>query len=193
MAEKAKALELNKFMKQETYKSQRGNEYLFTFPSMLEVQSEIIDASQIGNGLLSLKLQREALMKMVIEDPQTSWDYWDKKIANKDKTEVVEVEDFDGAKVKYAYKFPGMELANSLTEQATDEDGVFSTAEYYKLLMQHVITVDGEPINFEYWDHHQGYGEVVSGAEAFIGGILEDSEGMEVLGAAMAFVQKWFR
>lgn len=72
---------LSKKGKKETYelKDENGKavqKYLFQFPGILKTQ-ELIDGSTNGVGVTITKDYNESLMKHVIVDPKTDWNYWD--------------------------------------------------------------------------------------------------------------------
>lgn len=179
----------NKNMKQETFTSKRGTEYLFTYPGTFYVQKNVMDAS-MRNGVQDTTLLNEAIMQHILEGDY-DWNYFDKKVATKDRSESIAVKDFDDTEVTYNFKFPGFQRIIKLQAEATADDGSLMTAEYYKGLMKHVIT--NEEVNFSYWDHHDGYAEVMQEADLFVGTIVNNSEYQEVMTAASNFVGKMFR
>ncbi|MFX3616222.1 MAG: hypothetical protein ACE3JK_01660 [Sporolactobacillus sp.] len=76
-----KVVKINKKGKKETFelKDEEGktiDKYLFQFPGVLKAQ-EIIDSSKTVAGAFVEKKYNELLMKHVIVEPKTDWDYWD--------------------------------------------------------------------------------------------------------------------
>jgi hypothetical protein len=76
-----KVVKLSKNGKRETFelKDKGGKiieKYTFQFPGILKTQ-ELIDGSTNGYGTTVTKDYNEALMKHVIIEPKTDWDYWD--------------------------------------------------------------------------------------------------------------------
>lgn len=176
----------DKSYKQETYKSKRGNEYLFTYVGTKFVLQHVIGPNAGKNSQSALQ---EALMEYILEGDY-DWDYWDKKVANTKKSDSIEVDDYDDTKVTYDFKFPGFKKLNELRDNATDDYGQIDISEYWKGLMDVVVQND---IDYDYWDHHDGIMQVMSAADNFLGEIAADSEFQEVMDAAEAFVNKYFR
>lgn len=76
-----KVVKINKKGKQETFelKDEDGKlikKYVFQFPGILKTQ-ELIDGATNGVGITVTKDYNEALMKHVIVEPKTDWNYWD--------------------------------------------------------------------------------------------------------------------
>lgn len=181
--------EYNKAFKQETFTSKRGNDYLFSYTGTRYVLTNVIAPSMI-NGVVNRALRRQLIMKYILEGDY-GWDYWDKKLSNSKKSGSVEVEDYDGTKVTYNFKFPGFEAFNKMTEASTNDDDSLNMVEYYAQLMDHII--QNEEVNWDYWDHHDGIETVMDEADYFLGDAIADSEFQEVMNAAEAFLAKYFR
>lgn len=81
MAEQIKVEHLSNKGKQEPFdlKNDDGKvikKYTFQFPGVRKTR-ELIDRSKNVAGALVLKDYHEELMKHVIIEPKTDWDYWD--------------------------------------------------------------------------------------------------------------------
>lgn len=190
-AAKAPAKKFNKYMHQKTYTSEAGNDYLFSFIGTMQVQQLVIDAS-MRDGKQMESLLDEALMKYILEGDY-DWDFFDKKIPAKERTMSMEAEDFDGKKVTYKFKFPGLEWAVKTIENTTSPDGSDVRADLYKALMTDVIQNKDVQEKPDYWDHHKGYFDVMNACDQFIGNIIYNSEFNEVMSAAAEFVGEMFR
>lgn len=184
-----KPKEMNKVSKQETFVAKSGHKYIFSFPGTWFVQKNVIDASMLPNGTRSDPLYIEALFQHILEGDY-DWAYFDKLVPESAKSDSIQVDDYDGEKMTYDFKFPGFEKIVNLTENSTAVGGQFLTGEYYKGLMKDVITND---VDYAWWDHHEGYATVLHEADLFIGQIIYDSEYLEVVNAAKDFVGRMFR
>ena len=74
------------------------------------------------------------------------------------------------AGIEYAFQFPGTRKTQEILDIAKSP-GFFSDKLYNEQLMEHVI-VNPSNINYEYWDEHDGYREVMAAADRFLGGLL---------------------
>ncbi|GEP72034.1 hypothetical protein FD12_GL001390 [Lentilactobacillus rapi DSM 19907 = JCM 15042] len=181
--------EMNKVSKQETFTSKSGHKYIFSYPGTFFVQKNVIDVATLPNGTRSDPLYDEAIFQHILEGDY-DWAYFDKLVPESVKSDSIQVEDFDGKKVTYDFKFPGFEKFENLVENSTAITGQIVFSEYYKGLMKDVITND---VNFAYWDHHDGYSVVMNQADRFMGQLVYDSEFKEVLDAAKDFLSRMFR
>jgi hypothetical protein len=174
---------------QETFKSSRGHEYIFMFTNTRKVQA-LLDAANRPDGIQSETLLTRLLMDQVLEGNEYDFDYFEKKIANKDKSDEITLEDQDGNQTTYQMKWPGLEAVERMLDGATDSDGKLVNSVLYDSLMKHVITTK---VDWKYWDEHDGYAEVMGEAEAFIQTTLQNSEFHEVMVAAYAFLIRKFQ
>ncbi|WP_333604062.1 hypothetical protein [Lactobacillus acetotolerans] len=174
---------------QETFKSSRGNKYIFMFTNTRKVQA-LLDAANRPDGIQSETLLTRLLMDQVLEGNEYDFDYFEKKIANKDKSDEITLEDQDGNQTTYHMKWPGLEAVERLLDGATDSQGKFVNSVYYDALMKHVIT---DKVDWKYWDEHDGYAEVMAEADAYINTTLQNSEFQEVMVAAYAFLIRKFQ
>jgi len=86
------------------------------------------------------------------------------------KTETITVDDFDGPK-EYTFFFPGLRKAHNIVDQSRMGNGVVDNDVYDGRLMKEVIV---EPkTSWDYWDDHEGYGEVMEKADQFLGKWLQ--------------------
>jgi len=200
MTDKAKTTKVTyaKFGKQETYKSDAGNEYTFTFPGTRTVESKIRQGSLLADGTQSERLLDKALLEIVVQgkldadgNQPSDWAYWDNKVAKKDRKETIKVADHDGTEIEYKLEFPGIEKVLAIKEVSTSDTGVLDEAEYYDQLMQQVIK--SPDVDYDYWDAHDGFLEVMHEADVFIGGTVFGSEMNDVIAAANQFVGGLFR
>lgn len=51
-------------------------DYTFFFPGLKKAHN-LVDFARMGNGVIDNTTYNEGLMKTVIVEPQTNWDYWD--------------------------------------------------------------------------------------------------------------------
>lgn len=71
--------------------------------------------------------------------------------------------------IKYVFQFPGTKRAQEILD--ISKQGVsFSDAIYNELLMKEVIA--SPQTDWDYWDEHNGYKDVLDAADRFLGGLL---------------------
>jgi len=73
------------------------------------------------------------------------------------------------AGVKYTFQFPGTRKTQEILDLAKSP-GFFSDKIYNEQLMEHVIVAP--KTDFDYWDEHKGYREVMAAADRFLGELL---------------------
>jgi len=73
----------------------------------------------------------------------------------------------DGHKVDYTLFFPGLKAAQLVVDDAKMGNGAISEAAYQQGIMEQVI-VDPKT-SWEYWNEHEGFGEVMNEADSFLG------------------------
>ncbi|MGE7121801.1 hypothetical protein ACQKIC_16415 [Peribacillus sp. NPDC046944] len=78
------------------------------------------------------------------------------------KQEVQEIEN-----IKYTFQFPGTKKTQEILDEAA-KGGNFSNTKYHEDIMEHVI-VKPIGVNWDYWDEHEGYREVMALADNFLG------------------------
>lgn len=90
----------------------------------------------------------------------------DKKPFNKfGKQEQVTVAD-----IEYTLQFPGVRRAQQILDSSKGPAGIFYDEAYNTRLMDEVIV---EPkVDWDYWDEHEGYGELMNAADTFLGRFL---------------------
>lgn len=71
--------------------------------------------------------------------------------------------------IKYVFQFPGTKRAREILDESK-ETGSFRDAVYHELLMKEVIA--SPQTDWDYWDEHDGYMDVLSKADTFLGGLL---------------------
>lgn len=184
-----KVIKLKKTNTQETFKSKRGNEYIFMFTNTQKMQ-QLLDSTYRPDGVHSELLMTVAMLKNVLEGNEYDFDYFDKKIANKDKTEEIAVEDEEGNQTDYKFKFPGLLSYYQIMENATGADGITRESLIYDGLMKDVIS---PKTDWKYWDTHAGYAEVMTSAREFVDDVFGNSELAEVMQAAAGFVNRKFQ
>lgn len=74
-----------------------------------------------------------------------------------------------GTGIKYVFQFPGTKRAREILDESK-ETGSFRDAVYHELLMKEVIA--SPQTDWDYWDEHDGYLEVLTEADQFLGGLL---------------------
>lgn len=72
--------------------------------------------------------------------------------------------------VEYLFQFPGVRKAQQILDNSKAPGGIFVDEAYNTQLMEHVIV---QPkVNWDYWDEHEGYREVMALADNFLGRLL---------------------
>lgn len=85
-------------------------------------------------------------------------------------TEDYTVKDAEGNETTYTFFFPGIAKAEELIDNARMGNGAISTRAYNQQVMAQVIV---EPkTDWDYWEEHEGYSEVMDAADSFLGKIL---------------------
>jgi hypothetical protein len=175
---------------QETFTSSRGNKYLFMFTNTKKVQ-DMLDSTLRPDGIRSPMLLAQVIMENIIEGNEYSFEYFDKKIANKDKSDSITLTDEDGNEIKtYDFKWPGLVKYEQMNEKALNQYGVTTDSKMFEGLMKNVIQGD---IDWKYWDEHEGYTEVMTAASDFVEQTFAKSEFAEVMQAATNFVNRKFQ
>ena len=73
------------------------------------------------------------------------------------------------AGVKYILQHPGVRFAVKMRDTSKDYNGQLIEEKYYEQIMEHVIfTEDGKRTNWDYWDEHEGFNEVMKEAITFL-------------------------
>lgn len=155
---------------------------LLNYPGTQAAQ-KLQDTLQSANGYYNLVDFYQGLMKDVILKPKVSYEYFDKKIKEADKTKQIKV-----AGVTYDLKFKDFHTA-VLVEQfdpASSPDS--SNGDFISGLMEEVVRTNGKKTNFDYWDKHDGYLEVMAGAGDFLRSRLETAGFMSLMNAAARFL-----
>ncbi|MBC1935177.1 hypothetical protein HCA69_02280 [Listeria grandensis] len=71
----------------------------------------------------------------------------------------------------YTFQFPGTRAAQELLDQSRNGYGVVVQSAYNESLWKTVI-VEPNNIDWDYWDETEGYSEVMSAADNFLGRLL---------------------
>lgn len=72
--------------------------------------------------------------------------------------------------VTYLFQFPGTRKAQQILDNSKAPGGIFVEEAYHTQLMEHVIV---QPkLDWDYWDEHEGYREVMALADSFLGRLL---------------------
>lgn len=72
--------------------------------------------------------------------------------------------------IEYKFQFPGVRSAQQILDNSKGPAGIFVDEAYNKQLMDTVIV---EPkTDWDYWDEHEGYREVMALADNFLGRLL---------------------
>lgn len=112
---------------------------------------------------MATKKEKETLVALESKNsiPET-----EKKPLNRyGKQEKHNVED-----VEYTFQFPGVRKAQQILDNSKALGGVFSDEAYNTQIMEHVIV--NPKTNWDYWDEHGGYREVMALADNFLGRLL---------------------
>ncbi|WP_117017524.1 hypothetical protein [Aeribacillus pallidus] len=84
-------------------------------------------------------------------------------MAKKGSQKTIEVEG-----KKYILQHPGTRFSVKMRDMA-NVNGQFVEEKYYEELMKHVIfTEEGKQTNWDYWDEHEGFAEVIKEAVLFL-------------------------
>lgn len=71
---------------------------------------------------------------------------------------------------KYKFQFPGVRKAQQIIDDSRNGYGLVVTGSYYEELWENVIM---EPkVDWDYWEEHEGYQEVMSACDRFLGSLL---------------------
>lgn len=71
---------------------------------------------------------------------------------------------------EYTFQFPGVRAAQQILDNSKGPAGIFVDETYNKQLMETVIV--SPKTNWDYWDEHEGYREVMALADNFLGRLL---------------------
>ena len=71
--------------------------------------------------------------------------------------------------VEYTFQFPGTRKVQEMLDGAKVR-GAFSDTVYNEQMMEHVIV--SPKVDWDYWDEHDGYREVMDAADRFLGRLL---------------------
>lgn len=75
------------------------------------------------------------------------------------------------AGIEYTMQFPGVRRAQQILDSSKGPAGIFFDEAYNTKLMEEVIV---EPkIDWDYWDEHEGYRELMDEADTFLGGLFK--------------------
>lgn len=80
-------------------------------------------------------------------------------------------ETFEVADVTYTLQFPGVRRAQQILDGSKGPAGIFYDEAYNTKLMEEVI-VDPK-VDWDYWDEHEGYREVMDKADTFLGKLFK--------------------
>ncbi|MFC6202573.1 hypothetical protein ACFP1L_11935 [Lactiplantibacillus nangangensis] len=84
-------------------------------------------------------------------------------------TEDYTYKDSDGNETNYTFYFPGLAKAEGIIDSSRMGNGAIATRSYNQQLMDQVVV---EPkTNWEYWEEHEGYSDVMDAADSFLGKI----------------------
>ncbi|EGO9358870.1 hypothetical protein POB01_002759 [Enterococcus faecalis] len=72
--------------------------------------------------------------------------------------------------VEYTFQFPGTRAAQAILDNSKGPSNTFSDVAYHSQLMDSVIVVP--KLDWDYWDEHEGYREVMALADNFLGRML---------------------
>lgn len=73
--------------------------------------------------------------------------------------------------VEYVFQYPGTRMAQQILDRAKTVGGGFSDEAYNKQIMDSVIV--SPKTDWDYWDAHLGYREVMAFADNFLGRMLK--------------------
>lgn len=89
--------------------------------------------------------------------------------------ESFEITETDGTKTKYLLQFPGTDTAQKILANAQlAGQGILDSYSYRKDLMKQVI-VQPRGLNYDFFDEHNGFMEVMDKADTFLFGKLDRS------------------
>ncbi|MCI3027686.1 hypothetical protein LMF32_00860 [Desemzia sp. C1] len=75
------------------------------------------------------------------------------------------------AGIEYTLQFPGVRAAQRILDSSKQIGGIFNDEAYNSQIMESVIV---EPkVDWDYWDEHEGYRELMAIADNFLGRMLK--------------------
>lgn len=154
---------------------------LFNYPGT-QVAQQMQDVLASGDGYYNLADFYERLMKDVILKPKVSYEYFDKKLKQADKTKQVTV-----SGVTYDLKFKDFRTAMLVAEFNKVNSPDAQPSDYVEALMSEVIRVNGKKTNYDYWDKHDGYQQILGEASDFNQSRLAAEGFMSLMNAAASF------
>lgn len=150
----------SKASKSEVIEFDDGTKVTLVFPGTSWAQQRVYDPalSQQGQTMDSVLFQN--YMDIVVTEPDLDWSYFDEKVPEDHKKDTIEAIDDDGTKHIYRLSFPGVLTMLQMRDQATDAFGRVLGLEYNTGILQNIV--DNKDVNgLEYFDHHNGYSEVI--------------------------------
>lgn len=155
---------------------------LLNYPGTQKAQ-QMQDILVSGNGYYDLVDFYERLMKDVILKPKVSYDYFDKKLKKEDKAKQITV-----AGVTYDLKFEDFRTGMLVAQFSQENSPDARPSDYAEELMSEVIKANGKKTNYDYWDQHDGYQEVLDQASDFVQSRLAAEGFMSLMNAAAFFL-----
>ena len=155
-----------------------GRRYIFQRPPFSEI-GRITDAAKDSNGRLVPMKFYKLMMEHVIVSPRVDFRYFD-------EIEPVKEKKICPNETEYTLIYPGAKRIAEIEFECLDENDNPSEAKIHELLLKEVIRVNGEPINFDFFEELEDESEfftVMDEAAEF----FRSNEFSQVLKAAAAF------
>src|SRR5690606_11831938 len=119
------------------------------------------------------------MMEHVIVSPRIDFKYFDEIEPNKEKR-------FKVNETEYTFVYPGAKKFAEIEFDCLDENDVPSEAKTHENLLKHIVRVNGEPVNFDFFEELEDpseFFEVINAAAKFFVG----NEFKQVMNAAISF------
>lgn len=162
--------------KKREFKS-NGIQYIFQRPPLSYV-GKLTDDSKEGRVIIPVKYYKN-IMEHVIVSPKVDFAHFDKIEPNKEKK--IELNG-----VEYTFVYPGAKKVAEIERAMQDDDGSPSEYNIHVQLLEHVIRVDGEKVDFDFFeelDDPTDFFTVIDEATEF----FRNNEFKKVIDEAVAF------
>ena len=154
-----------------------GVQYIFQRPPLSYV-GKMTDDSKEGRRIIPYKYYKN-IMEHVIVSPKVDFAHFDQIEPNKEET-------FELNDIEYTFIYPGAKKISEMEGDMQDDAGNPSEYNTHVQLLEHVIRVDGEKINFEFFEELEDPADfftVIEKAAEF----FKESEFKKVINEAVTF------
>lgn len=154
-----------------------GRHYIFQRPPFSEI-GKITDSAKENGRVVPLKFYK-LMMEHVIVSPKVDFKYFDEIEPNKEKK-------FKPNDTEYTFVYPGAKRFAEIEFDCLDENDNPSEAKIHEVMLKHIIRVNGEPVDFDFFealDDSEEFFEVINAAADF----FRSNEFKQVMNAAISF------